>query len=163
MDVKRRIEEIVEEELQEEFFLVDVIITGSRKSNVTQTANAKILVLIDGDNGITIDTCAEISRKLGETIETENLFESAYLLEVSSPGLDYPLKLKRQYEKNKGRKVKVLANDDQLREGELLEVTDDKILIREETREKGKKKIELKEVEISFSDIKKTNVVISFR
>lgn len=163
MNIKDRIIDIVKKELGEEFFLVDVIISGYKRSNIRQTAGVKILVLVDGDHGISIDKCAGISRNLGNALEDESLMESAYLLEVSSPGLDHPLKLKRQYRKNVGRKVKVHLNNDQVKEGELLGVTKEKILLKEEMKEKGRKKIIYNEVEIPFTDIKKTNVLISFK
>ena len=62
-------------------------------------AAGKILILVDGDEGITIDRCAEISRRTGATLEEQETMSDAYVLEVSSPGLEHPLKLMRQYKK----------------------------------------------------------------
>jgi len=85
------------------------------------------------------------------------------VLEVSSPGLEHPLKLNRQYKKNIGRQVKVTLQDDNQKTGELLSVDDTYILIGEIIKEKGSKKAEIQEVKIPFSDIKKTNVLVSFK
>ena len=83
-----------------------------------------------------------------------------FSLEVSSPGLDEPLKLLRQYKKNVGREVEVITSDDVKKEGKLTEVTEEKITI-EYTEGKGKKSV-LKADEIFFTDIKQTKVQIKF-
>lgn len=156
MDLKRHIEKIVTDLLREDEFLVDVIIAG-------YNAAGKILILIDADGGINIDRCAEVSRKTGAVLEAEDAIETAYVLEVSSPGLEHPLKLNRQYKKNIGRQVKVTLQDDDQKTGELLAVEDTFITIGEIIKEKGSKKTDIREVKIPFSDIKKTNVLVSFK
>ena len=103
--VEARLKEIIESNLQnDKLFLVDlkVSVAGS---------NSKVAVILDGDEGVGIDECAEISRQVGNTIEEEELFIEAYNLEVSSPGLDQPLKLTRQYNKNIGRDVRILLKE----------------------------------------------------
>lgn len=159
MELKRKIEEIVFSSLgNESLFLVDIEITGSN-------AMKKVTVLLDGDKGVTVEDCAKISRILGEAIETQSLIDCAYLLEVSSPGVDQPLKLRRQYVKNIGRRLTVHLSDQQIKTGKLEEVKEDGILIQEEVAEKssGKsKKIKLIPVEIPFKEIKKSNVLIAF-
>jgi ribosome maturation factor RimP len=158
-DLKAKIEEIVIANLgKEELFLVDIEIGGSQ-------AMKKITVLLDGDNGVTIEDCAFISRKLGAYIEETSLIDTAYLLEVSSPGIDQPLKLKRQYVKNIGRRVSIVLTNENLKTGKLEEVKEDRILIQEEIPEKPgakNKKIKLVPVEIQFNEIKKSNVLIAF-
>ena len=156
MDLKRQIEKIVTDLLTEEEFLVEVVIAGAN-------AAGKILVLIDADNGLNIDRCAYISRKIGAVLEEEDAIESAYILEVSSPGLEHPLKLIRQYKKNIGRQVKVLLQDESLKTGELLVVDENQIMIGETVKEKGSKKTEVQNITVPFSDIKKTNVLVSFK
>lgn len=156
MDLKRQIEKIVTDLLNEEEFLVEVIIAGANSAG-------KILILIDADNGLNIDRCAFISRKTGAVLEETDAIESAYVLEVSSPGLEHPLKLNRQYIKNIGRQVKVLLSDDSLKKGELIAVDDQSITIAETVKEKGSKKEEVQSVIVPFSDIKKTNVLVSFK
>src|SRR5688572_24738994 len=81
-------------------FLVDVIAKGQKSSK-------KVLIVIDGDKGVTIDDCANLSRELSKAFDDAQLFDDSYMLEVSTPGLDHPLKLQRQYNKNIGRRVKV--------------------------------------------------------
>lgn len=155
-DLEQHIKKLVQDQLTAEEFLVDVIISGGN-------AAAKISILIDGDEGINIDRCAEISRKVGYILETEETIDHAYVLEVSSPGLDHPLKLLRQYKKNIGRKVKVQLMEDGERTGELLAAEEDHILIRERKKEKGSKKVTEQEVTVPFSDIKRTKVLVSFK
>jgi len=83
-----------------EAYLVGV---SSRKEG----ARRIIQVFADTDTGITIAQCAEISRELGSALDAINAVEGPYDLEVSSPGIDRPLKLLRQYKKNVGRKYRV--------------------------------------------------------
>ena len=66
-----------------------------------------IQVFVDTDDGITIAQCAEINREVGAELDAQSVFNEPYELEVSSPGIERPLKLLRQYKKNIGRKYKV--------------------------------------------------------
>jgi len=156
VDLKRHIEDIVTKLLTSEEFLVEVIVAGAN-------AAGKILILIDGDQGINIDRCAEVSRRTAAVLEEEDAIQTPYILEVSSPGLEHPLKLLRQYKKNVGRNIKVQLHDDTLIKGDLLAVTEEHILVHEKKKEKGSKKEIEQEVKITFSDIKKTNVLVSFK
>ena len=89
---------------------------------------------------------------------------------MSSPGLDQPLKQKRQFVKNVGRYVEVLLHDSTKREGKLIEVTDDGITIETETgkarpaghRSDGGKKKEIKQETVLFTDIKTTKIQVKF-
>ncbi len=134
-------------------FVVEIIIGSHNKST-------RVQVVLDGDNGVGIDDCSSLSRQLGELIEENNLFEQAYTLEVGSPGLDKPLKLKRQYNKNIGKTVKVVEKDGVTITGELTDVTENEITVIES--KKVKSKITTTSYTISFNDIKTTTVVISF-
>ena len=164
MSLESRITQVVEDLLKEKddqsLFLVDIV-TSTAKSG------QKILVHLDGDDGVNIDTCAEISRRLGAVLEEEEWVSGSYILEVSSPGLDLPLKLNRQYHKNIGRKIKVLTEDNNTRKGLLHEVNEQHIIIMEEPKGKGSKskskKGNLQEVTIPFEEIKKTTVLASFK
>ena len=122
----------------------------------------KVIVHIDGDQGVPIDTCAQISRALSQRLEEEDIIESAYTLEVSSPGLSQPLQLKRQYDKNVGRHVKVLFDDNQAVQGELIAVDETHITVAAALKSSAKKKVEIKEMTIPFDRIKKTNVLPIF-
>ena len=135
-------------------FLVDVIVKGHKGPQ-------KVLVVIDSDKGVTIDECADLSRELSKAFDDTQLFTHSYMLEVSTPGLDQPLRLKRQYLKNVGRGVKIVKREQQLIEGKLIEVTDELLKVEQEVQV-GKTKEKVM-VEVPFSDIDKTFVLISFK
>ena len=82
-----------------ELFLVDLTVTGVSGKQL-------VLVLIDSESGLPIEMCSLISRKLLSKIEEKELIEGTFNLEVSSPGIDKPISLPRQYKKNIGRKLK---------------------------------------------------------
>jgi ribosome maturation factor RimP len=120
-----------------------------------------IKVFIDADEGVKLAALIEYNRKLYKLIEESALYpDGDFSLEVSSPGLDEPLKINRQYKKNVGRFVDVLLNDASKKEGKLIEAAEDGIIIEYETG-KGKKK-ELKQETILFTDIKHTKIQIKF-
>ena len=126
---------------------------------VKPTNNFKIF--IDADEGINLSGLIEYNRKLYRQIEESGMFpDGNFSLEVSSPGLDEPLKLKRQYKKNIGRFVEVTLLDGTKKEGKLLETTEEAILIEWEEG-KGKKK-EIKQETILFDQIKTTKIQIKF-
>lgn len=126
---------------------------------IKPTNNVK--VFIDGDNGITIEKCIAINRALYKQLEGSGIFPNDdFSLEVSSPGLDEPLKSDRQYRKNVGRKVEVLLKDGVKLEGKLLEVREGSILV-EEIKGKNKKQ-EIIQHEILMENIKSTKIQIVF-
>jgi len=139
--------------LSEEYFIVEIIIGGIK-------IKPKITILLDGDNGITIDYCAEISRKVANEIEEKNIIDTAYTLEVSSPGIDFPLKFHRQYKKNIGRKLEIELIDGNIKTGKLEEVNEGILYL---SADKKKKAIEeTVKQEIKLEEIKKAVVIISF-
>lgn len=147
--VEKMIEGILNDDPQ--YFLVEV--------KIRPTHNIK--VFLDGDNGISIEKCISYNRQLYKMIEESGLVPPEdFSLEVSSPGLDEPLKLYRQYKKNTGRKVEVLQKDGVKIEGVLKEVSEEEITI-EETKGKNKKK-QVIEHKISFESIKSTKIQIVF-
>jgi ribosome maturation factor RimP len=120
-----------------------------------------IKLLLDGDGGITIDKCVKVNRALYKKIEEAGIFRDGdFSLEVSSAGLDQPLKLIRQYRKNTGRLVELQLLDGVKLEGRLTEVNEDGILV-EETKGKNKKK-ELIRHSVLFTNIKTTKIQIVF-
>ena len=138
----------------------DVFIVGI---NVSESAvKQKVTIIADGDNGISIDQCASISRRLGRRIEEAYGEEISYTLEVTSPGADQPLIYPRQYKRHVGRKLKVTLQDGIEKTGELTEVTPEGIAILEEKKEKGKKAT-FTPVQITYSEIAKANILISFK
>jgi ribosome maturation factor RimP len=145
------IENLLEPLLVDDIFLVSI--------KVKPTNNYKIY--LDADSGLGIEKCIKINRALYRQIEEMGMYpDGDFSLEVSSPGVDEPLKLLRQYKKNIGRNVEVVTNDDERKEGLLKAVTEDAITI-EHTEGKGKKAVVLDTV-ISFNDIKQTKVLIKF-
>ena len=120
-----------------------------------------IKIFLDDDKGITIEKCTSLNKALYKYIEESGLFpDGDFSLEVSSPGIDEPLKLFRQYKKNIGRKVEVLLNDGTKTEGKLLNVSDEEIVIEEKTGKGNKTAI--KTTTILFNQIKYTKVLITF-
>ncbi|MCC5921893.1 MAG: ribosome maturation factor RimP [Cyclobacteriaceae bacterium] len=142
---------------EEDIYLVDIQLGGNA------SGKQSLKILIDADSGLKIDDCATISRCLGAKIEEDEMIPGAYVLEVSSPGVDFPLNDVRQYRKNEGRRIKAVMQDGKEIEGELLVVNDETILMMAETKEKGKKKVKKEEKEIAFSEINYSKVLISFK
>jgi ribosome maturation factor RimP len=154
MTVETQIEtvtKLIEPLLVDDIFLVSI--------KIKPTNNYKIY--LDADGGLGIEKCIKINRALYKIMEEMAIHpDGDFSLEVSSPGIDEPLKLLRQYKKNIGRSVEVITNDDTKKEGLLKEVADDAITI-EQTEGKGKKAVVLNTT-ISFADIKQTKVLIKF-
>ncbi len=147
--VKQKVKELLAE--HPTHFLVEM--------RIKPTNNIK--VFIDADEGVNLAVLIEYNRKLYKFIEENSLYpDGDFSLEVSSPGLDEPLKMNRQYQKNVGRFVDVLLHDTVKKEGKLIEATEDGIIIEYETG-KGKKK-EIKQERILFTDIKHTKIQIKF-
>lgn len=148
-EIKNLLNSILAEE--PEYFLVSV---GIKPTN-------NIKVFLDGDNGITIEKCVRFNRKLYKLIEEAGLYpEGDFSLELSSPGVDEPLKMHRQYVRNIGRDVEVVFTDDTRKEGKLLAVTEADIII-EHTEGKGKKAV-TQQLVIPLNNIKTTTVQIKF-
>ena len=132
-------------------FLVDV--------RIKPTNNVK--VFLDADNGISIERLVQFNRRLYKELEEEQVFpNNDFSLEISSPGLDEPLKLNRQYKKNVGRFVEVVQTDGAMTEGKLISAEDDQVVVEEE-RGKGKKKEMIQHI-IPFTNIKTTKIQIKF-
>ena len=126
---------------------------------IKPTNNVKVFV--DADEGVILSDLIEYNRKLYRQLEESSLFpDGDFSLEVSSPGLDEPLKLLRQYKKNIGRFVEITLKDSTKKEGKLVEATEDGIVIETETG-KGKKK-ETKQESILFDQIKNTKIQVKF-
>ena len=132
-------------------FLVEV--------KIKPTNNIK--VFIDGDQGVSIEKLVHYNRRLYKEIEEDRMFPNGdFSLEVSSPGLDEPLKLHRQYLKNIGRSVEVITADGMRKEGKLISATEQAIVL-EEVRGKGKKMETVQHI-IPFKEIKITRIQVKF-
>jgi ribosome maturation factor RimP len=146
-DIENHVVELISD--QPALFLVKV--RGDVKNNIQ--------VYLDGDNGVTIDQCAKLNRKLYKILEATPGFEEGdFSLEVSSAGLDEPLQTLRQYTKNLGRPVEILLEDGTEKEGVLKEA-DEVTLVLECTTGKGKKQI-TEMVQIPVAGIKTTRIKI---
>ena len=128
------------------------------ETSVKPTNNIKVFV--DADQGAAIDQLSRINRALYKWVE-ENLFPNGdFSIEVSSPGLDEPLKLDRQYLKNIGRMVEIVLKNGLKKEGKLISVSENEVVIEEEIG-KGKKKEVVQHI-ILKEEIKTTKVQIKF-
>lgn len=147
---------INEQFLSPELFIVELKV-------IDKGGKTKLLLTLDGDKGITLEQCASISRKIGEAIETQNLIEQAYTLEVGSSGIDQPLKMQRQYYSRVGRTLKIELIGGGEIEGKLETVTEEKITLLPAIKNKKKaKEADLLPIEIAFTKIKQTYVLVSF-
>ena len=154
MTFKEKVSRLLEEGLLEKptLFLIDLTITES----------FKIIVTLDGDNGVALQDCIDISRSIDNNLDRE---EHDFSLEVASAGVSSPLKHIRQYKKNVGRILQVETDSVNI-EAKLVEANDDFIVMEWEAREpkkigKGKETVQ-KRQEIPYSEIKKAIVIIIF-
>ena len=119
-----------------------------------------IKIFVDADHGISIDKLAQYNRSLYRQIEESGLFpNNDFSMEISSPGLDEPLKLRRQYLKNIGRYVEIILKSGIKKEGKLISA-DKEIVIEEEKGNKKKKEVILHS--LSYDDIKTTKIKIKW-
>ncbi|MEM6963210.1 MAG: ribosome maturation factor [Bacteroidota bacterium] len=155
--VESQIEKLLLEKFEEEEYADCFII------EVMQN-NKKLQVFIDSDSNIDFTKCRKISRYLEEHIEENNWLGEKYILEVSSPGIDRPLKFPRQYKKNVGRKIDVHTIDGEKITGTLIETNDEVIKVEYKVRikEGKKKRTEIIQQTINYEDIKKAIIKFSF-
>lgn len=155
MEFITKIEQLLNDFLaeREDLFLIDMKISASDD----------ITVILDGDQGVTLQDCLDASRAIEFNMDRE---EHDFSLQVMSAGLSEPLSMPRQYAKNIGRDIKILLNDDSEIEGELAKVDEEKItmiLRYRKPKDIGKGKVDVEEEkEITYSEIKKALVVIKF-
>jgi len=154
MTFKEKVGELLNKALEERpsLFLIDLSINEANK----------IIVTIDGDEGVTLQDCIDVSRAIEHNLDRE---EQDFALEVASAGATAPMKNIRQYRKNIGRTVKVKTADGET-EAPLTEVNDEFIVLEWTAREpkqvgKGKENV-TKRAEIRYEDIKEAVVVIIF-
>ena len=143
---------MVEEKLTDTMFIVEVTVG---------LGNA-ISVIIDSDEGLSIDKCIEMSRHVEHQFDRE---VEDFSLEVSSPGLTQPFKVLRQYLKYLGKEVEILTSKGEKMAG-ILKAADEKCItveIASNIKVDGKKTVELKTVEFSLQEIKTVKPVITFK
>ena len=159
MHLKKQIENWIDQLFRDpeyrDCFLVDI------EWNSTQR---KLVIYIDCDKGLTLQRCQSISKYITPKLEESIIVSDNYRLDVSSPGLDKPLKQLRQYQKNLGRQVRIQTVKGDEIIGKLIAVEKENITIETTEKEEKKKKKKLKKlIQISVIDINKTFVEISFK
>lgn len=154
MAFRDKVSDLLEEVLKEKesLFLVDLTITET----------FKVIITLDGDNGVNLQDCIDVSRAVENNLDRE---EQDFSLEVASAGVSTPLKLVRQYRKNIGRTLKVRTTTETI-EAKLEDVTDENVTLSWTGREpkkigKGKETVEYKR-EIPYLEIKEAIVTIIF-
>ena len=154
MTFKEKVNTLVEECLLDKpsLFLIDLTITDA----------FKIIVNIDGDNGVALQDCIDVSRSIENNLDRE---EQDYSLEVASVGVGSPLKMVRQFKKNIGRTLIVKTSTENI-EAELVEANDDFVILSWQAREpkkvgKGKETVQ-KTLELPYTDIKEAIVTVTF-
>ena len=118
----------------------------------------QLKVFVDSDSAFTSGMCVKLTRALRNYLEESDVLGTDFSLEVSSPGLERPLQLKRQYLKNIGRELELTTADNEKLVGELVEVEEDKIELKIKRK---KKETEMKVV--AFDEIKKAKVSFQSR
>ena len=155
LDLNKRVEELLQDFLnqREDLFLIDLKIS----------TNDDVVVILDGDQGVSVQDCLDASRAIEFNIDRE---ERDFSLQVMSAGLSEPLTMPRQFKKNIGREIDVLLEDSTKIQGELIKADEQNItlLLRyRKPKEVGKGKVDVEEErEIPQSDIKKALVTIKF-
>lgn len=152
MIIKEEVEQLIAEALADPFFS-DCFLVDS----VWKAKAEKLEIYIDGDQGVTHAKCKKLSKILQHQLDENQLLGEKYSLEVSSPGLDRPIKLKRQYQKNLGRAVVVHLQEGERVEGILSEIEGDIVVISPE----GKKN-KNPEQRIALQEIQKTFIQVRF-
>ena len=150
---KNKITQLIEDKLTEDQFIVEIEITTSNQ----------ILVTLDGENGITIDHCVQISRLVEGSIDRE---VDDFELQVSSSGLGQAFKVRRQFVKNIGQEVEVVLTNGEKLEGTIKSIENDEFELETIKREKveGHKKKQLitRLHRIAFDEAKTVKNIIKF-
>jgi ribosome maturation factor RimP len=148
-ELKHKIISIAETECAVlDFLLIDVEFAGDNRNMIFR-------FFVDNLTGITADDCAILSSAIAKQIEEQDIVPSSYRIEVSSPGLDRPLKYLKQYPKSIGRKFEISYEEedgDKTLTGKLLKIEDEELYFQ----------VAKEEIKINFNKIKNAKVVISF-
>ena len=154
MNFKEKVEALVQEALVENpsLFLIDLTIGGDNS----------IRVLLDGDQGVTLEACMQVSRKVEHNLDRE---ENDFSIEVSSCGVGSPLTTPRQFKKNVSRKLEVTDSEDKQVQGTLIEATDTSFTLEWKAREPkpiGKGKVTVtKTREFQYGQYNSAKVIVS--
>ncbi len=131
------------------FFLVDLVIRGNINNRVIE-------VFVDGETDVTAEDCVKISREIENLLENITSLGSSYRLDVSSPGIERPLKFLRQYVKNINRNFEISYSVDNSAKkitAKLVKIVGEDLVFLSNDK---------KETIINFNNIKKAKVLVSF-
>jgi len=154
VEITEWVEGFLESQSLGDYYLVDV---------VWKPKTQKLKLFVDSDEGITLGECQRLSRSMEESLDSNKILGESYSLDVSSPGTERPLKLRRQYKKNIGRVILVEGSDETQLIGKLVSISDEGITVQPEIKkEKSKKATYGEEKQITWENIKQTIVQIRF-
>lgn len=155
MTFKQKVQDLLEEALaaRPDLFLIEFTVSDANK----------ILVILDGDNGINLQDCIDVSRAIDANIDKE---EFDFGLDVMSSGVSRPLTLPRQFVKNIGRKIQIKTSDNLDFEATIVTANESEVSLEWQAREpkktgKGKETVQ-KSLILPYSEIKEAIIVISF-
>ena len=154
MSFKTQVEALVKEALDENpsLFLIDLSVSGDNS----------IRVLLDGDEGVSLEACMQVSRKIEHNLDRE---ENDFSIDVSSCGVGSPLTMQRQFKKNISRKLEILDQEDKLVQGTLTAANDESFTLQWKARELkpvGKGKVTItKTKEFKYGQYKNAKVIVS--
>ena len=152
--LREKVENLLQEAFEENnsLFLIELSVNDANH----------VSVVIDGDNGVSVNDCIAISRKIEHNLDRD---AEDFSLDVASAGVSAPLSMPRQYRKNVGRKLAVTTSEGKI-EGELVKLEDDKITLQWKAREPkpvGKGKVTVnKEAVLPLDEIREAKVIITF-
>ena len=137
--------------------LINAVLDGSEKFlvNLKITPDNRIYVDIDGDHGVTIDDCIELSRAIEQGLNRD---EEDFSLDVSSAGVDQPLKLRRQYVKNVGRTLEVVLHGGHTEVGELTAADEQTFTLHI----KGTKREKPRDAQLRYEEVHRATVQVTF-
>ncbi|CAB4926527.1 unannotated protein [freshwater metagenome] len=151
MSLSEKITELVQPVVESAgFFLEDVHVVSPGKHRI-------ITCVVDGHTPLNLDQVTSVSRDISELLDTADFMdETAFTLEVTSPGVDRPLTLARHWQKNLNRLVKVVRQDSSVVNGRITTIEDSKVILIEDIKGKSKEHV------VQFADIKRATVEIEF-
>ncbi|CAB4371971.1 MAG: ribosome maturation factor RimP [Actinobacteria bacterium] len=151
MSLSEKITELVQPVVESAgFFLEDVHVLSPGKHRI-------ITCIVDGQTPLNLDQVTSVSRDISELLDSaEFMDETAFTLEVTSPGVDRPLTLSRHWQKNLNRLVKVVNQDGSVVNGRITTIEDTHVILIEDIKGKSK------EHTIAFADVKRATVEIEF-
>jgi ribosome maturation factor RimP len=146
-DLKTDIEKLLEPILgQEGFDLVEIKLSRYKK-------NFRLQIFVDSDHGVTLDECSHLSRLVGTALDTDDMIESRYILEVSSPGLDRPLQSDRDFRRKIGKMIELDFHEggqDRICTGTITGVEKDILHLSGENGE----------IKVSLADVRQGKIII---